>query len=98
MRLLLAGGAPDPRATGLIAKTVAGGLLVQSRDNAVVDEMQLKTVTKREPTRQELADLRFAFRVAKHVKSNTIVYAKDRATVGIGAGQMSRVDSARIAA
>jgi phosphoribosylaminoimidazolecarboxamide formyltransferase / IMP cyclohydrolase len=98
LRLLLAGGVPDPRAMGLVAKTVAGGLLVQSRDNAVVDEMQLKTVTKREPTAQELADLRFAFRVAKHVKSNTIVYARDRATVGIGAGQMSRVDSARIAA
>jgi phosphoribosylaminoimidazolecarboxamide formyltransferase/IMP cyclohydrolase len=98
LRLLLAGGVPDPRTTGLVAKTVAGGLLVQSRDNAVVDEMQLNTVTKREPTAQELADLRFAFRVAKHVKSNTIVYAKGRATVGIGAGQMSRVDSARIAA
>ena len=79
-------------------KSVAGGLLVQSRDNAVVDEMQLKVVTKRAPTEAELADLRFAFRVAKHVKSNTIVYAKDRATVGIGAGQMSRVDAARIAA
>ncbi len=79
-------------------KSVAGGLLVQSRDNAVVDEMQLKTVTKRAPSEAELADLRFAFRVAKHVKSNTIVYAKDRATVGIGAGQMSRVDAARIAA
>ncbi len=98
LRLLLAGGLPDPRANGLTAKTVAGGLLVQSRDNAVVDEMQLKTVTKRAPTEKELADLRFAFRVAKHVKSNTIVYAKDRATVGIGAGQMSRVDAARIAA
>ena len=79
-------------------KSVAGGLLVQSRDNAVVDEMQLKIVTKRAPTAAELADLRFAFRVAKHVKSNTIVYAKDGATVGIGAGQMSRVDAARIAA
>ena len=79
-------------------KSVAGGMLVQSRDNAVVDEMQLRTVTKRAPTAAELADLRFAFRVAKHVKSNTIVYAKDRATVGIGAGQMSRIDSARIAA
>ena len=79
-------------------KSVAGGLLVQSRDDAVVAEMQLKTVTKRAPTEAELADLRFAFRVAKHVKSNTIVYAKDRATVGIGAGQMSRVDAARIAA
>ena len=79
-------------------KSVAGGLLVQSRDNAVVDDMQLKVVTKRAPSETELADLRFAFRVAKHVKSNTIVYAKDCATVGIGAGQMSRVDSARIAA
>ncbi|PWB63653.1 MAG: bifunctional phosphoribosylaminoimidazolecarboxamide formyltransferase/inosine monophosphate cyclohydrolase [Bradyrhizobiaceae bacterium] len=98
LRLLLAGGLPDPRARGLTAKTVAGGLLVQSRDNAVVEEMQLRTVTRRSPSEAELADLRFAFRVAKHVKSNTIVYAKDRATVGIGAGQMSRVDSARIAA
>ena len=98
LRLLLAGGMPDPRATGLTAKTVAGGLLVQSRDNAVVDDMTLKTVTKRAPDDAELRDLKFAFRVAKHVKSNTIVYAKDLATVGIGAGQMSRVDSARIAA
>jgi phosphoribosylaminoimidazolecarboxamide formyltransferase/IMP cyclohydrolase len=98
LRLLLAGGLPDPRAAGLTVKSVAGGLLVQSRDNAVVDEMQLRTVTRRAPTETELADLRFAFRVAKHVKSNTIVYARDRATVGIGAGQMSRVDAARIAA
>jgi phosphoribosylaminoimidazolecarboxamide formyltransferase/IMP cyclohydrolase len=98
LRLLITGGLPDPRAKGLTVKSVAGGLLVQSRDNAVVDDMQLKTVTKRAPTEGELADLRFAFRVAKHVKSNTIVYAKDRATVGIGAGQMSRVDAARIAA
>ena len=98
LRLLIAGGLPDPRATGLTVKSIAGGLLVQSRDNAVVDEMQLKTVTRRAPTSAELDDLRFAFRVAKHVKSNTIVYAKDRATVGIGAGQMSRVDAARIAA
>jgi phosphoribosylaminoimidazolecarboxamide formyltransferase/IMP cyclohydrolase len=98
LRLLLAGSLPDPRALGLTVKSVAGGLLVQSRDNATVDDMQLKTVTKRSPTAAELADLRFAFRVAKHVKSNTIVYAKDRATVGIGAGQMSRIDSARIAA
>jgi phosphoribosylaminoimidazolecarboxamide formyltransferase / IMP cyclohydrolase len=98
LRLLLAGGLPDPRATGLTVKSVAGGLLVQSRDNAVVDGMELKTVTKRAPSEKELADLRFAFRVAKHVKSNTIVYAKGLATVGIGAGQMSRVDSARIAA
>ena len=98
LRLLLAGGLPDPRAAGLTVKSVAGGLLVQSRDNAVVDDVEFKVVTKRSPTQAELTDLRFAFRVAKHVKSNTIVYAKDRATVGIGAGQMSRVDSARIAA
>ena len=98
LRLLLAGGLPDPRQPGLTVKSVAGGLLVQSRDNAVVDVMPLKVVTKRAPSETELADLRFAFRVAKHVKSNTIVYAKALATVGIGAGQMSRVDSARIAA
>ena len=98
LRLLLAGGLPDPRARGLTAKTVAGGFLVQSRDNAVVDDMALKVMTKRAPTDAELRDLRFAFRVAKHVKSNTIVYARDLATVGIGAGQMSRVNSARIAA
>src|SRR5271169_3042497 len=97
LRLLIAGGLPDPRAAGLTAKTVAGGLLVQSRDNAVVDDMALKPVTRRAPSNAELRDLRFAFRVAKHVKSNTIVYAKDSATVGIGAGQMSRVDAARIA-
>ncbi len=98
LRLLLAGGLPDPRDRGTMVKSVAGGLLVQSRDNAVVDEMRLVTVTKRTPTDAELADLRFAFRIAKHVKSNAIVYVKDCATVGIGAGQMSRVDSARIAA
>ncbi len=98
LRLLLAGGLPDPRVGGLMVKSLAGGLLVQSRDAAVVDEMQLKTVTKRAPSEAELADLRFAFRVAKHVKSNAIVYAKNLATVGIGAGQMSRVDAARIAA
>ncbi len=98
LRLLLAGGLPDPRAGGLTVKSVAGGLLVQSRDNAVVDDMELKVVTRRAPTNSELRDLAFAFRIAKHVKSNTIVYAKDGATVGIGAGQMSRVDSARIAA
>ena len=98
LRLLLAGGLPDPRSIGLTAKTVAGGLLVQSRDNAVVDDMELKVVTRRAPTEAELRDLKFAFRVAKHVKSNTIIYARDLATVGIGAGQMSRVDAARIAA
>ncbi|MGE0037766.1 MAG: bifunctional phosphoribosylaminoimidazolecarboxamide formyltransferase/IMP cyclohydrolase [Xanthobacteraceae bacterium] len=98
LRLLLAGGLPNPRAGGLTVKSVAGGLLVQSRDNGVVDDMELKVVTKRAPTNAELRDLAFAFRIAKHVKSNTIVYAKDCATVGIGAGQMSRIDSARIAA
>jgi phosphoribosylaminoimidazolecarboxamide formyltransferase/IMP cyclohydrolase len=98
LRLLVAGGLPDARAAGVTMKSVAGGLLVQSRDNAVVDEMQIRVVTRRAPSAAELEDLRFAFRVAKHVKSNTIVYAKDRATVGIGAGQMSRVDAARIAA
>jgi len=97
LRLLLAGQLPDPRAGGVLVKSVAGGLLVQSRDNAVIDDMKLKTVTKRAPGDAELRDLKFAFRVAKHVKSNTIVYAKDGATVGIGAGQMSRVDAARIA-
>src|SRR4029450_10000950 len=98
LRLLIAGALPDPRARGMLVISVAGGLLVQSRDNAVVDDMTLKVVTKRAPTNAELTDLAFAFRIAKHVKSNTIVYAKDCATVGIGAGQMSRIDSARIAA
>jgi phosphoribosylaminoimidazolecarboxamide formyltransferase/IMP cyclohydrolase len=98
LRLLTAGGLPDRRAPGLTFRSLAGGFLVQSRDNAVVDDMVLTAVTKRQPTLQELADLKFAFRVAKHVKSNAIVYARDGATVGIGAGQMSRVDSARIAA
>jgi len=98
LRLLIADGLPDPRAAGMTVKSVAGGLLVQSRDNAVVDDMKLKVVTRRAPTNAELTDLAFAFRIAKHVKSNTVVYAKDRATVGIGAGQMSRIDSARIAA
>ncbi|MFO7296919.1 MAG: bifunctional phosphoribosylaminoimidazolecarboxamide formyltransferase/inosine monophosphate cyclohydrolase [Proteobacteria bacterium] len=98
LRLLTTGGLPDPRAPGVTFRSLAGGLLVQSRDSASVDDMELKVVTKRQPTPQELEDLKFAFRVAKHVKSNTIVYAKNGATVGIGAGQMSRVDSARIAA
>ncbi|WP_342640658.1 bifunctional phosphoribosylaminoimidazolecarboxamide formyltransferase/IMP cyclohydrolase [Rhodoligotrophos ferricapiens] len=98
LRVLLAGGLPDPRAPGQLVKSVSGGLLVQSRDNGYVDPAALKVATKRAPTAQELADLRFAFAVCKHVKSNAIVYAKDGSTVGIGAGQMSRVDSARIAA
>lgn len=98
LRLLVTGGLPDPRASGITAKTVAGGILVQSRDSGVVDDLDLKVVTKRAPTEQEMTDLKLAFRIAKHVKSNAIVYVKDGAAVGIGAGQMSRVDSARIAA
>ncbi|MBY3157803.1 bifunctional phosphoribosylaminoimidazolecarboxamide formyltransferase/IMP cyclohydrolase [Rhizobium laguerreae] len=98
LRLLSAGGLPDPRAAGLTAKTVSGGLLVQSRDNGMVEDLELKVVTRRTPTAQELEDMKFAFKVGKHVKSNAVVYAKDGQTAGIGAGQMSRVDSARIAA
>jgi len=98
LRLLLTGALPDPRATGLLVRSVAGGLLVQSRDNAVVDDLTLTVTTKRAPTAAELADLRFAWRIVKHVKSNAIVYARGGATVAIGAGQMSRVDSCRIAA
>lgn len=98
LRLLLTGGLPDPAAPGLAFRSVAGGFLAQSRDAGRVTEAELKVVTKRAPTPQEMADLLFAFRVCKHVKSNAIVYAKGGATVGIGAGQMSRVDSARIAA
>ncbi|PDT06413.1 bifunctional phosphoribosylaminoimidazolecarboxamide formyltransferase/inosine monophosphate cyclohydrolase [Rhizobium chutanense] len=98
LRLLSAGGLPDPRVAGLTAKTVSGGLLVQSRDNGMVEDLELKVVTKRAPTAQELEDMKFAFKVGKHVKSNAVVYAKDGQTAGIGAGQMSRVDSARIAA
>jgi phosphoribosylaminoimidazolecarboxamide formyltransferase/IMP cyclohydrolase len=98
LRLLTTGSLPDPRAAGPTFRSLAGGFLVQSRDNAVIDDVELRVVTKRGPTPQELADLKFAFRVAKHVKSNAIVYARNGATVGIGAGQTSRVDSARIAA
>lgn len=97
LRLLAAGGLPDPRSRGLTAKTVAGGLLVQTRDNGMVEDLDLRVVTRRAPTEQELADLKFAFKVAKHVKSNAVVYAKNGQTAGIGAGQMSRIDSARIA-
>jgi phosphoribosylaminoimidazolecarboxamide formyltransferase/IMP cyclohydrolase len=98
LRLITAGGLPDPRAPGVVVRSLAGGLLVQSRDNGCIGAADLKVVTKRAPTERELADLLFAFKVAKHVKSNAIVYVKDGATVGIGAGQMSRIDSARIAA
>jgi phosphoribosylaminoimidazolecarboxamide formyltransferase/IMP cyclohydrolase len=97
LRLLLTGGVADPKAEGLMVKSVAGGLLVQGRDNRNVDDCELKVVTKRQPTAQELIDLKLAAKVAKHVKSNAIIYVKDGATAGIGAGQMSRVDSARVA-
>ena len=97
LRLLLAGALPDPSAAGLTVRSVAGGLLVQDRDNGGLDAGMLRVVTKRAPTSAELRDLQFAWRVCKHVKSNAIVYVKDGATVGVGAGQMSRVDSARVA-
>ncbi len=97
LRLLLTGALPDPGAGGNTLRSVAGGLLVQSRDVGRVTRADLRVVTQRAPSEAELADLLFAFTVCKHVKSNAIVYARDAATVGIGAGQMSRVDSARIA-
>jgi len=98
LRLLLTGGLPDPAAPGRVVRQVAGGFLVQDRDAGRLDPASLKVVTRRAPTEAEMADLAFAWRVAKHVKSNAIVYARGGATVGIGAGQMSRVDSTRIAA
>jgi phosphoribosylaminoimidazolecarboxamide formyltransferase/IMP cyclohydrolase len=98
LRLLATGGMPDPAAGGMTFRSLSGGFLMQNRDAGRVTESSLQTVTKRAPTAAEMADLLFAFRVAKHVKSNAIVYAKGGATVGIGAGQMSRVDSSRIAA
>src|SRR5262249_20222082 len=105
LRLLIAGSLPDPRATGLTIKSVAGGALRASSVHRLggaatptAAPQMTATASATAATPGELADLRFAFRVAKHVKSNTIVYAKDSATVGIGAGQMSRVDAARIAA
>ena len=98
LRLLLAGSLPAADAAGLSVRQLAGGYLLQNRDAGRVNESDLKVVTKRAPSAAELADLLFAFRVAKHVKSNAIVYVKEGATVGVGAGQMSRVDSARIAA
>ncbi|MDO5706041.1 MAG: bifunctional phosphoribosylaminoimidazolecarboxamide formyltransferase/IMP cyclohydrolase, partial [Paracoccus sp. (in: a-proteobacteria)] len=96
LRLLTTGGLPDPAAPGTSFRQVSGGFLVQDRDNGRVLRPDLKVVTKRAPTDAELDDLLFAWTVAKHVKSNAIVYAKGLATVGIGAGQMSRVDSTRI--
>lgn len=98
LRVLLTKTMPHPDDMDYVLKSVSGGFLVQTRDNVVLDKTQIKCVTKRQPTENEMRDLLFAFTVGKHVKSNTIVYAKDGATVGIGAGQMSRVDSARIAA
>lgn len=98
LRLLTTEGLPDPTSPGLTFRQVSGGFLTQTRDNGWVDANELRVVTERAPSEAEIADMLFAWRVAKHVKSNAIVYAKDRATVGIGAGQMSRVDSARIAA
>jgi phosphoribosylaminoimidazolecarboxamide formyltransferase/IMP cyclohydrolase len=97
LRLLLLPEFPDPSRRQVIVKSIAGGLLVQSRDHAAVRTDDLKIVSKRQPTRDEMRDLRFAMKVAKHVKSNAIVFAEDGATVGIGAGQMSRIDSIRIA-
>ena len=98
VRVLLAGKLPDPHSAGMTMKSVAGGYLLQSRDNGHIGKGDLKVVTKRAPTAKELDDLLFAFTVCKHVKSNAIVYAKDGATVGVGAGQMNRRDSSRIAA
>jgi phosphoribosylaminoimidazolecarboxamide formyltransferase/IMP cyclohydrolase len=98
LRLLLTGALPDPAAPGLLLKSVAGGFLAQSRDNGRVSAAALRVVTRRAPDAREMRDLLFAFRVCKHVKSNAIVHARDLATVGIGAGQMNRVESCRIAA
>ncbi len=98
LRLLLTGGMADARGKPLRVKSVAGGLLVQERDRGEIDRKQCRVVTQRAPSEREWSDLLFAFRIAKHVKSNAIVYVRDGATVGVGAGQMSRVDSARIAA
>lgn len=98
LRLLLVDSLPRANRPGLQLKTIAGGLLLQSRDNGTITQADLKVVTKRAPTPQELADCLFAWTVAKHVKSNAIVYARDGVTAGIGAGQMNRRDSSRIAA
>jgi phosphoribosylaminoimidazolecarboxamide formyltransferase/IMP cyclohydrolase len=98
LRLLLTGGMPDPAAPGMVVKSVAGGFLAQTRDTGRVTPEMLRVVTRRAPSAAEMADLLFAFRVCKHVKSNAIVYAKGLATAGIGAGQMNRLESARIAA
>ena len=98
LRLLTVGGLPDPTTPARTPKFVSGGFLLQDRDGGRISAADLTVATTRQPTEDELRDLMFAWRVAKHVKSNAIVYARDSATVGIGAGQMSRVDSTRIAA
>jgi len=98
LRLLLTGALPDPRAPGETFRSVAGGFLVQSRDAARITAADLKIVTKRAPTPREVEDMLFAFTIAKHTKSNAVIYAKDGQTAGVGAGQMNRRDSARIAA
>ncbi len=98
LRLLVTGALPDPLAQGAVFRSVAGGFLMQTRDTSRITAAGLKIVTKRQPTEAEIADMLFAFTIAKHVKSNAIVYAKDGQTAGIGAGQMNRRDSARIAA
>jgi phosphoribosylaminoimidazolecarboxamide formyltransferase / IMP cyclohydrolase len=98
LRLILTGPLPDPARGGMTFRTIAGGALLQSRDNGRIGRERLRVVTKRQPSEQELSDCLFAWTVAKHVKSNAIVYAKDGATAGIGAGQMNRLESARIAA
>ncbi len=98
LRLLVTSHLPDPRAQGAVFRSVAGGFLMQTRDTARITAADLKVVTRRQPTEAEVADMLFAFTIAKHVKSNAVVYAKDGQTAGIGAGQMNRRDSARIAA
>ena len=98
LRLLLTDGMPDPKRPGQTIAVIAGGILVQDRDNGSITRDELKVVTKRQPTEEEIRDCLFAWTVAKHVKSNAIVYAKNGSTAGIGAGQMNRRDSARIAA
>ena len=98
LRVLLTGDMPDPAAAGLKIKSVSGGFLAQSRDNGQITAEDLTIVTSAKPTDAQLADMMFAWRIVKHVKSNAIVFARDNCTVGVGAGQMSRVDSARIAA
>ena len=98
LRLLLTRGSLDVKTSRLMAKPIFGGLLVQDRDNNNLKREDLQFVTKRKPSEEELSDLMFAFTICKHVKSNAIIYAHNGATVGIGAGQMRRIDSARIAA